>query len=290
MTTVSRRGWWLLALLVPICYWVGTASTHAHMLAHATVYEPLLYLFVPGAIAGLLLGLLARILGLDALRTLLSPAQAALFGTLASALVAITLTGAAWASYNEDEVGQVLWTVLSGAATLTFFGVWGLLAMRAAAATKALTAGATLVLGAFASFAIGLWALAILSQWFERHQPEPSVPIFLIVYLLFTVAIYLPIGLIACGTAGLVGGLGRNTPAAPSPPATFPADPAPPFVPPTPAPAQPHTQLQPGQTYHGEEPSPPLPNPAPAPGGPATHPAAGDAKQEVPAPSEIDRG
>ena len=38
MTTVSRRGWWLLALLVPICYWVGTASTHAHMLAHATVY------------------------------------------------------------------------------------------------------------------------------------------------------------------------------------------------------------------------------------------------------------
>ena len=295
MTTVSRRGWWLLALLAPVCWWVGQASTHSQGLIHAALYEALLYLFVPGAIAGLLLGLVARTLGLTAIRNLLSPAQAILFGTLATALVAITLTGVAWATFKEDEAGQLLWIILSGAATLTFFGIWSLLAMRAAAATKSLSLGATLIISAFAAHAVGFWGLALLAQWLERHQPEPSVPIALAIYLLVTIIVYLPITLTACGTAGLVGGLGRRTHGAPvPPPADFPADTVTPFVPPTPVPT--HSQAQPrsGEEYHGEEPSPAPTHPTPAPvhEGPsssAPHPGNEDTG-EVPAPSETDRG
>ena len=295
MTTVFRRGWWLLALLAPICWWAGEASAHSHVLIHAALYEALLYLFVPGAIAGLLLGLVARTLGLPAIRDLLSPAQAVLFGTLASALVAITLTGVAWATFKEDEAGQLLWIILSGAATLTFFGIWSLLAMRVAAATKSLSLGATLIISAFAAHAIGLWGLALLAQWLDRHQPEPSVPIALAIYLLVTIIVYLPITLAACGTAGLVGGLGRRPLAASVPPVDFPADPIAPFVPPTAVPTQSQAQPRSGEEYHGEEPSsaPAYPASAPvteAPSSSAPQPANDDIGEEVPAPSETDRG
>ena len=192
----------------------------------------------------------------------------------------------------------MLWIVLSGAATFTFFGVLSLLAMRAAAATNALSVGATLLVGAFASHALGLWGLGILSQWFERHQPIPSVPLFLAVYLLVTVIIYVPIALIACGTAGIIGGLGRGTPAATTPPpASAPDEPPAPYVPPTPVPTSPPAQPSPADSYHGEEPTPP---PAPAPATPAptavpststnSQPGADDTAEEVPAPSETDRG
>lgn len=292
MTTVSRRGWWLLTLLMPVCWWVGQGARHT--LIHTTddISTFYLLLFGPGAVAGVLLGAIARTLGLPAIRTLLSSAQAVLFGTLATSLLVITLTGTAWTSYQGDESGQLIWIILLGATILTFIGVWSLLAIRAAAAAKAISNGLLLCASAIAIHALGFLGLIILSQWLERHQPEPSVPLFLLNYLLYAIFLYLPVALIACGTAGIVGGLGRGTTASPAPPASSPDGPPAPYVPPTPVPTPPPAQPSPAEPYHGEEPSPP---PAPAPiADPSTsttsQPGADGTAEEVPAPSETDRG
>lgn len=295
MTTASRRGWWLLALLAPICWWVGQGARHT--LIHTTddISTFYLLLFGPGAVAGVLLGAIARTLGLPAIRTLLSSVQAVLFGTLATSLLVITLTGTAWTSYKGDESGQLIWIILLGATILTFIGIWSLLAIRAAAAAKALTNGLLLCASAIAMHALGFLGLIIFSQWLERHQPELSVPLFLLNYLLYAIFLYLPVALIACGTAGIVGGLGRGTPAPVSPP-TSPDEPPAPYVPPTPVPTSPPAQPSPAESYHGEEPSlpPPIPASVPAPAipaaGSAPQPGADDTAEEVPAPSETDRG
>jgi hypothetical protein len=195
---------WALGNLVPnLSYQVLALRGGAMQLG---VFEQIAVLqataLVTALVVGVVVACIARALGHEAIRTLLSPSQAQLFGLLATSVLWIAFTGLNWASFRQDELLAIVWTIISGAAFALYGAVWLMLAVRAAASLHPLQTAVTLVASAEASFLSALGGALLLLIYLDRSPTEPSLLLFGLVLLLNVALVMVPPALaVAAGSA-----------------------------------------------------------------------------------------
>ena len=243
-----KRGIWFWlasAALLPLFWFSGQLPFVMPTLAHGLfnlspleVVEWLAPLLFRITVIGFALSLLAGALGVESLRTLLTPRQALWTAILASAVLWVAWTGLFWAAVQEDEVAVFLWRMLVGASFDLFVLIWLILGTRAAAAVKPLRLGLTLVCSGVSLFWAAWGGLYVFFLILYHYQPEINLPIVGIFVLLLLALLLLPEALVTAGMAALFASLrqrlmpatsGRASAAGGPPPAID----APPSAPPS---------------------------------------------------------
>ena len=178
---------------------------HGEAMQHG-VFEQIAVLQATALVSALVVGVgvacVARALGHEAIRTLLRPSQAQLFGLLATSVLWIAFTGLNWASFRQDELLAIAWTIISGAAIALYGAVWIMLAVRAAASLHPLQTAVTLAASAEASFLSALGGALLLLIYLDRTPTEPSLILFGVILLLNVALVIVPPALaVAAGSA-----------------------------------------------------------------------------------------
>jgi hypothetical protein len=158
-------------------------------------------------VVGYVAACVARALGREAIRTLLSPSQAQLFGLLATSALWIACTGLSWENFQQNEPLTIAWYIITGAAVGLYGAVWLLLAVRAAATVKPFQTMTALAISAEGCFLSALGGLLLLVFYLNGANPEPSLLLFGIAQLLNITLILVPPALAVAAGAALWSGI-----------------------------------------------------------------------------------
>lgn len=163
--------------------------------------------FAAALLVGFVVAFFARGLGHAAIRTLLSPAQALLFGILATATLWIAVTGLNWASFRQNEPLTIIWYIITGTAQALFGTVWLMLAVRAAASMRPFQAAANLITAAEGCFCSALGGILLLLVYLQNAQPDPSLALVGVELFLVIALFVVPPAIAVTAGAALWGGV-----------------------------------------------------------------------------------
>ncbi len=223
MTTLYRmlnlKYWWAVAAMLPALWALGhlaPAVSYSAGVFHAgvlqnDVVQTILVLqataIVTALVVGFVAAFVARALGHQAIRTLITPSQSLIAAGLATAALWVAVTGLNWAAYRQDELLTQIWYVLTGATQGLFGAVWLLLAVRAASSLRQFNSALNLFAAAEGCFLSALGGFLLLFVILDGSQPDPSLTLFGLILLLSIALIAVPPALALTAGAALWGGI-----------------------------------------------------------------------------------